>query len=63
MEIETIPEYIAIYHAERAALKAKFLDKDVHLTEMASLLQRQLQVGQLGMRGSPLATWVVGGGR
>ena len=44
MEIETIPEYIAIYHAERAALKAKFLDKDLHIAELAQVHQRQLKV-------------------
>ena len=47
MEIETIPEYIAIYHAERAALKAKFLDKDVHIAELAALQERQIQVRAL----------------
>jgi len=43
MEIDTIPEYISMYHAERSALKAKFLDKDQHIAEMAQLHERQLK--------------------
>jgi hypothetical protein len=44
MEIDTIPEYIAVYHAERAALRAKFTDRDRHLAELVALSQRQLRV-------------------
>ena len=45
MEVETIPEYIEMYHRERNALKAKTAEKDKVISQLADKQEKQRKVG------------------
>ena len=49
MEVETIPEYIEMYHRERNALKAKTAEKDKVISQMGDKQEKQRKVQKLAL--------------